>query len=63
LLVVTATYPQGMKSMPTACSVAMYAIAIMASLGLLAGAQADLWTLMKATATSTGCYSVAFQDK
>jgi hypothetical protein len=48
--------------MPIACSIAMYAVTLMVSLGLLAGAQADLRMLMKATAT-TGCHSVALLDK
>jgi hypothetical protein len=50
----------GVKSMPTACSVAIYAVAIATTLGCLVGAQADLCALMKATSVG-GCYSVALQ--
>ena len=44
--------------MPTARSVVLSAIAIMAALGFSAGAQADLCMMMQTMGVGTGCYSV-----
>lgn len=46
--------------MPTARSVVMSAIAIMAALGFSVGAQADLCMMMQTMGSGTGCYSVMF---
>jgi hypothetical protein len=60
LQVVTAVYLTGVKSMLAARSVAVNTAATIATLALLAGAQADLRMMMQTIRSGTGCYSIVF---